>query len=102
MDPASTAIQVGSLVVAGAVGWQVRSAFDRDPAPCNCACTCKCISEVGFSSFTSIFFILVVGGLLLGVWWIADRLPVDSTKVPSPSKGKNGIFGSTGKLSILA
>ena len=101
MDPATVATQSLALVAAGVAGWQLRSGLEPEPSVCKCACACHCACELGFTSgLWILIFFLICGCLGLGVF-LWDRLWNCPTQSPSPSKGRKGVFGSTGKLSLL-
>ena len=101
MDASQAVLHVIALCSAGFIGWQVRRGVEPPPLACQCQCVCHCGCELGISSGTWLAIFLFLG-LAAGLYFWIEKVPTDTTKSPFVAKGKKGIFGSTGKLSLGA
>ena len=97
MEHQSLAISGVSLCIGVVIGWQAKGDVRVDPPPCACACHCGCQCESSLSWTTALCFLVVLGVIgLIAVLTVQSKTAAET--FPSPSKGKKGVFGQTGKV----
>ena len=100
MDPATIVSQVVAVIAAGVGGWHLRRSVEPEAPTCQCSCACHCSCELGLSTGSWLIFLVLSGLGLVGIL-IYYKSASETPLVTPPSKGKRGVFGGTGKLSIL-
>lgn len=99
MDQHSLLLVSVALVTGFAVGWQSRGEVRVEAPPCSCACHCgcHCTASLG-ASIWLVIALFALSAVFGGLWFLNQRSPGQSEVFPSPSKGKKGVFGQTGKV----
>lgn len=94
----------GAFSVGISLEWQLKTLWPDEPGIPICHCGCQCSCDLGFlgALLTFVCIVLVLGvGVLSIVFWFWRQSVREVADTPrSPAKGKKGVFGSTGKLSL--